>query len=74
VEAAVTGVMVSVANDGPPVAGGMEERIFERFVALDQGGGSGLGLAIARELARAYGGDVTYRDEQFVLTMPAVTG
>jgi signal transduction histidine kinase len=38
--------------------------LFERFYRVAQArsremGGAGLGLAIARELARAYGGDVT---------------
>ena len=40
------------------------ERIFERFVRLDEArdrdqGGSGLGLAIVRELVRRHGGNVT---------------
>jgi PAS domain S-box-containing protein len=63
-------VEVRVADDGPGVAAGMEERVFERFVSLDNRGGSGLGLPIARGLARAHGGDLRYEAGAFVLTVP----
>ena len=74
VAAAGARVEVSVANDGPLVPDGMAEKIFERFLALDGSGGSGLGLAIARGLARAYGGDVTYTNDRFLLSLPTATG
>lgn len=53
-----------IDNDGPPVPESERERIFERFVRLDESrsrdtGGSGLGLAIARTLADAHGGTIT---------------
>lgn len=64
------GVEVRVADDGRGVAPDMVERIFERFVTLDGLGGSGLGLAIGRELARAHGGDLGYREGAFVLRLP----
>ncbi|MBG0741688.1 HAMP domain-containing histidine kinase [Paeniglutamicibacter antarcticus] len=53
-----------IDNDGPPVPAPERERIFERFVRLDESrsrdtGGSGLGLAIARTLAEAHGGTIT---------------
>ena len=40
------------------------ERVFERFVRLDEArsrdaGGAGLGLAIVRDAVRAHGGDTT---------------
>lgn len=54
------------ADDKPD----MVERIFERFVSLDGLGGSGLGLAIGRELARAHGGELSYREGAFVLRLP----
>lgn len=62
---------VSVSDDGPGVPEADRERVFERFVRLDDArargaGGSGLGLAIAREVAREHGGDVVLR--------PAVPG
>lgn len=62
---------VRVADDGPGLPEGSEERVFERFVSLDGKGGSGLGLAIARDLARAHGGDLAYEGRAFVLRLPA---
>jgi signal transduction histidine kinase len=55
---------VTVEDDGSGVSETDRERVFERFVRLDEArerdaGGSGLGLAIAREVAREQGGDVT---------------
>ncbi|WP_291811929.1 HAMP domain-containing sensor histidine kinase [Cellulomonas sp.] len=54
---------VVVDDDGRGVATADRERVFERFVRLDEArerdtGGAGLGLAIAREVARELGGDV----------------
>ncbi|MEZ5094490.1 sensor histidine kinase [Nocardioides sp.] len=53
--------VVTVDNDGPPVAAEDRERVFDRFVRLDatrdrDTGGAGLGLAIAADIARAHGG------------------
>lgn len=58
---------VDVDDDGPGIPAGERDRVFERFVRLDEArerdaGGSGLGLAIARELAREAGGDVLLAD------------
>lgn len=58
---------VVVDDDGAGIAPAQRERVFERFVRLDEArerdaGGSGLGLAIARELAREQGGDLTLQD------------
>ncbi|QTE27921.1 sensor histidine kinase [Pengzhenrongella sicca] len=54
---------VTVEDDGPGVADADRERVFERFVRLEdarerEAGGTGLGLAIAREIAREHDGDV----------------
>lgn len=59
--------VVTITDDGPGVPAGDRERVFERFVRLDDArarpaGGSGLGLAIAREIAREHGGDVRLDD------------
>jgi signal transduction histidine kinase len=55
--------VVRVSDDGPGVPAGEGERIFERFVRLDESrsraaGGTGLGLAVARAVAREHGGEV----------------
>ncbi len=56
-------VTLTVDDDGPGVAETDRERVFERFVRLDDArardeGGSGLGLAIVAELVTAHHGTV----------------
>ncbi|MFD7494981.1 ATP-binding protein [Streptomyces sp. NPDC059832] len=58
------GVVVAVTDDGAGVPPEERERIFERFVRLDDArtrddGGAGLGLAIARDVAARHGGRLT---------------
>ncbi|MBM7441384.1 HAMP domain-containing sensor histidine kinase [Streptomyces sp. HB132] len=58
------GVLVEVADDGSGVPEAEQDRIFERFVRLDDArsrddGGAGLGLAIARDVASRHGGALT---------------
>jgi signal transduction histidine kinase len=58
------GVVVEVSDDGAGVPPKERERIFERFVRLDEArtrddGGAGLGLAIARDVAVRHGGRLT---------------
>jgi signal transduction histidine kinase len=73
--------LVEVCNDGEPIPEKDHERIFERFVRLDDArardlGGTGLGLPIARQLARAHGGELRVSTDSgatcFVLTVPAL--
>jgi signal transduction histidine kinase len=56
--------VVSVDDDGPGVDADDRERVFDRFVRLDDArtrgdGGAGLGLAIVRAVVEAHGGGVT---------------
>lgn len=62
-------VTVSVADDGPGPDAATQQRMFDRFASLDEQGGSGLGLSIVRSVARAHGGDATYQDGRFHLTV-----
>lgn len=53
--------VVTVTDDGPGIPPEQRERVFERFVRLDDSrardtGGSGLGLPISRVIAAAHGG------------------
>lgn len=71
---------VLVDDDGAGIEPAQRERVFERFVRLEESrerdaGGSGLGLAIARELAREQGGDVVLEESPLrglraVLSLP----
>ncbi|MFD6292419.1 ATP-binding protein [Streptomyces sp. NPDC060205] len=59
--------LLEVADDGEGVPAGERERVFERFVRLDEArarddGGAGLGLAIARDVAVRHGGALTVRE------------
>lgn len=56
-------VVIDVIDDGPGVPATQRERIFERFVRLDESrardsGGTGLGLPIARQIALAHHGEL----------------
>ncbi|GAA2353191.1 HAMP domain-containing sensor histidine kinase [Nonomuraea africana] len=71
--------VVEVEDDGEGIPAESRERVFERFVRLDEGrrrdpGGSGLGLAISREIVRDHGGSLTIADGHggacFVLRLP----
>lgn len=72
--------LLSVDDDGPGIDPAERERVFDRFVRLDESrsrveGGFGLGLAIVRELARSSGGDVRVEDSplggaRFAVSLP----
>jgi signal transduction histidine kinase len=74
-------VELVVEDDGPGVPRAERERVFERFVRLDDarardGGGSGLGLAIVSELVAAHGGTVAIGESRWggarvAITLPA---
>jgi signal transduction histidine kinase len=60
--------VLTVEDDGPGIPAEQRERVFDRFVRLDEDrareddGGSGLGLAIAAEIARTHGGSLRLAD------------
>ncbi|MDW4573996.1 HAMP domain-containing sensor histidine kinase [Microbacterium sp. M3] len=76
-------VLLTVDDDGDGIPPGERERVFERFVRLDEGrardaGGSGLGLAIVRAIAEAEGGAVWIEDSplsgaRFSVALPAAS-
>jgi signal transduction histidine kinase len=75
-------VHLAVSDDGPGVPAADRDRIFERFVRLDdarsrEGGGSGLGLAIVRGIVGRHSGRVWVEDNpgggaRFVVRLLAV--
>ncbi|MBA8795706.1 signal transduction histidine kinase [Friedmanniella endophytica] len=72
--------VITIDNDGPPIAPAERGRIFQRFVRLDDArdrdsGGSGLGLAISAAIVDAHHGRIeTGETEQgwcrFAITLP----
>jgi signal transduction histidine kinase len=76
-------VELVVSDDGPGIPAADRERIFDRFVRLDDartraGGGVGLGLSIVRETVQAHGGTVCAADApagaRFVIRLPTAPG
>jgi signal transduction histidine kinase len=74
-------VAFSVADTGPGIPSGEEQRIFERFYKADparQRGGTGLGLSIARHIVQAHGGQIWAQNREeggacFTFTLPVAT-
>ena len=53
------GVLIEIADRGPGIPAGLEERIFEKFTrGKSPGGGVGLGLSICRVIVEAHGGRI----------------
>jgi Signal transduction histidine kinase len=75
--------VLAVTDDGAGIEPADRERVFERFVRLEDGrrrdaGGSGLGLAISRDIAHAHRGTLRIEDSphgaRFVLRLPLMEG
>ncbi|ERG64030.1 hypothetical protein L332_06095 [Agrococcus pavilionensis RW1] len=71
--------IVEIGDDGEGIPAADRERVFDRFVRLDESrardeGGTGLGLAIVTEIVRAHGGSVEVVDSrsgaQLRVTLP----
>jgi signal transduction histidine kinase len=72
--------VMTVADDGPGIPEADRERVFERFIRLDEarsrtatGGGAGLGLAICKQIVQRHGGQITVEGgagARFVVTLP----
>jgi signal transduction histidine kinase len=64
----VNGRDIEVLDDGPGLASGEEDEVFERFHRGTAGragaSGTGLGLSIARQLAERWGGGVTLANRE----------
>jgi signal transduction histidine kinase len=59
------GARLRIADNGPGVARDVRRRLFRPFMRgnnHDNAEGLGLGLVLVRVLARAQGGDISYRD------------
>ena len=76
-----SGVFLTVDDDGVGIPADERDRVFDRFVRLDEArarddGGSGLGLAIVRELTRLHDGTVRVTESalggaRFEVRLPA---
>ena len=60
-------IVLTVDDDGPGISAADRDRVFDRFVRLDDarardGGGSGLGLSIVRAVVEAHGGEVSFAE------------
>jgi two-component system sensor histidine kinase KdpD len=72
----VSFVEISVADEGPGIAAGERDRVFEMFSQQSGGARAGLGLAIARAFVEAHGGSIwidptVTRGARIVFTVPA---
>lgn len=71
--------VLTISDDGPGIPPGDRERVFERFVRLDDGrgrteGGVGLGLAIVRGIVTHLGGNVHVTDRATItVSLPLAT-
>jgi len=75
-------IEIRVADNGPGLQSGIEDRVFEKFVrgdsaSPDSSRGVGLGLAICRGIVQAHSGSITARNRseggvEFVIRLPVL--
>jgi len=61
-EARGDAVLLRVQDDGPGVAAGQREKLFERFYRQGAGQGAGLGLSIVQRVVELHRGDISLGD------------
>jgi len=71
-----SGLIVTVADDGPGIPPDEQGRVFDPFYRIDPSrnrdtGGVGLGLAVTRTVVRAHGGEISFSgaDERFAVSV-----
>ena len=52
------GLLIVVEDDGPSIAPGKSQQIFQRGVRADSSPGQGIGLAVVTEIVHSYGGKI----------------
>jgi signal transduction histidine kinase len=67
-------LVLPLSDEGPGVAEGIRDRLFEPFVTHGKKGGTGLGLAVARRFVEDHGGNIALLPEgpgaRFRITVP----
>jgi signal transduction histidine kinase len=71
-------VRIRIADSGPGLPAGLEERIFDPFVSTKETG-LGLGLSICRRIVDAHGGSITAANSPtggavFEVQLPCLAG
>jgi PAS domain S-box-containing protein len=73
-ERGIKEVVITVADTGPGIPAGTQQRIFEPFFTTKTKG-TGLGLPVARRIIEEHGGTISIKSEegqgtQFIITLP----